>query len=77
MSAEVYLGCEGCRTAYHIGYIVTIHSNFVLDRDLSERLLALQEFIHDHSYCGPDGGLSFPRIMWEGHVDEDTWKLIR
>ena len=68
MSAEVYLGCERCKKAVHIGYIVTIRSNFVLDRDIVAELPAVEAFINAHSYCGE--GISYPRIMWEPTCDD-------
>jgi hypothetical protein len=71
MSAEVYLACEHCKKAVHIGYIVTIRSNFVLDQDIVATLPALQSFINDHSYCGPeDSSINYPRIMWEPTCDD-------
>jgi hypothetical protein len=82
MSAEVYLGCEACKAAFHIGHIVMIHSNFIADDGLTSepaRKKAFEAFVTKHTYCQPVGGphrdLRFPQIIWEGSFDEDTWKV--
>jgi hypothetical protein len=74
MSVEVYLGCERCKCAYHVGYIVTVRSNFVFDRDIADRLRELEKWIDEHSYCG--GEISCPRMLWENGFDEDEWTVL-
>lgn len=73
MSAEVYMACEPCKAAFHVGYIVTFHSTFVWDADLPARLPKLQDWITKHTYCGE--GLRYPGLAWEPVVDEDTWTI--
>jgi hypothetical protein len=69
MSAEVYMACEHCKSAFHVGYIVTMQSNFVFDRDMASRLQPLQEWITKHTYCGDE--LRIPKLLWEPNVDEE------
>jgi hypothetical protein len=73
MSSEMYIGCRRCMTAFHIGYLVTVKSNFVFYEGID--MQALEKFITEHTYCNPEG-MRFPELMSEGEVDEDTWKVI-
>lgn len=73
MSVEVYMACEPCKAAFHVGYIVMIHSNFVFGRDLPERLSKLEDWITKHTYCGD--GIRYPALIWEPLVDEDNWTI--
>lgn len=72
MSAEMYIGCRHCKAAFHVGYLVTIHSNFVFYDGIDMR--SLERFITEHTYCDP-AGMRFPEFLSDGVVDEDDWKL--
>lgn len=74
MSSEIYIGCKSCKAAFHVGYLVTIKSNFVFYDNINMR--ALENFITTHTYCGP---MQYPLFISEGDIellDEDSWKLF-
>ena len=74
MSTDIYMACDKCKSAIHVGQ--TGLSGFAFYSGEPECMAALGKWLQEHYLCG-DNRKGYPHIDFEDYVDpDDGWDRV-